>query len=409
MMKITDNRITLYLLYYLFFAYIAASMLSTDGNTMFYIATFPFLGVGIILIVCRVGCQQVVNINFLILFFLILIVFFSSPVEKYNIYARLFYIELLILIFLFYDFKISVSAFSTFVNSTYFIYLLFSLTNWLGLFSLTLDEVKNSFFIHFGDVSFETLYGIGGSTADIDSYSGLVLMWNILINKESRFRYLIIVISAFSMLMTFRFTPVVALITSFLTYFFVVNRFLAIVTIVLPVFGFIGVLLILHFDPTAKVPFVSTDMDWYTFLWDATHARSSIWNGQIYYYVTEFSFGDFIYGPLDERMTATFIDGEGRLHKESFNPHNTYLAMLFRSSVLFVIFYTLFLFSVMRRSRRSIFPIVFYISIVAYTNSSILGLQNPIYLLVLLYFFMALPMGDFKSSVDVEMLVKRPV
>lgn len=126
-------------------------------------------------------------------------------------------------------------------------------------------------------------------------------------------------------------------------------------------------------------------------MWKATHARSSIWLGQIDYYLTHFQFADFFYGPLDERMTVDFIDGEGRFHKDSYNPHNTYLALLFRSSVMFAIFYALFLWGVFRRARRNTFPVLFFVSIVAYTNASIIGLQNPAYLLVVMFLLMAVP------------------
>lgn len=97
-------------------------------------------------------------------------------------------------------------------------------------------------------------------------------------------------------------------------------------------------------------------------------------------------------------MSVDFICGDGRLHKDSYSSHNTYLAMLFRSTAMFVIFCELFLFGVFWQTRRNTFPVLFFISIVAYANAGIIGLQNPAYLLVCLFLLMAVPRGRFRAS-----------
>lgn len=401
MTKVKDDAVMVFMLCYLQFAFIAASLTGIDGNTAFYAGVGSFLLLGFFLLIYRLGTGGTINIRYLLLCCVLAGPLILMPVEKYNIYMRLFTLELLLLIYLFSEFKLSVAIFSKCINIAYLAYFSLSLVSWLGLVTLVPHGAANSFMINVGGMTVETLYGVGGSTADIDSYSGLILIWNFFVNKNGRYRYLMMAVSTFAMLMTFRMTPLVALLVAFLTYLFVVNRFLALLALLLPALVFAATLLLLHFEPGARVPFITPSMDWYTLMWKATHARSSIWIGQMYYYLTTFNLSDFLLGPLDERMTVEFVDGDGRVHSESYNPHSTYLAMLFRSTVIFALFYLLFLLAVARRSRKSTFPVIFFISIVAYTNATILGVQNPTYLLVLLYVLIGLPRDKFRVRPDI--------
>lgn len=382
--------------YYLFVAFIGASMLGVDGNAAFYTVILPFLLAGGFLVVLRVGVRQAINLRFLLLSLILVPLLFCGPLDKHNLYIRLLALEFLLLFFLLVEFKVSLAAFSRCLNLNYVLFFVLSVLDWLGMLPLVDHDSKNSFFISLGDYTIETLYGLGGSTADIDSYSGLVLMWNLFINRGGRYRLVMIALSAAAMLLTFRFTPIVALLVACLSYLLVWNRLLAMLALILPAIAFVAVLVVLQVNPTAQVPLMS-GTDWYSLLWKVTHARSSIWLGQIHYYLTEFRFADFFFGPLDERMTVDFIDGEGRFHKDSYNPHNTYLALLFRSTVLFAILYVLFLWGVFSRARRNTFPVIFFISIVSYTNAGIMGLQNPAFLLVTMFLLMAVPRARFRE------------
>lgn len=382
--------------YYLFVGFIVASMFGVDGNAAFYAVSLLFLLGGSFLLLIRIGSRRRINIRFLLLGLALVPLLFCGTLERHSLYMRLLALEVLLLFFLFKEYRVSLAAFTRCLNLSYGVFFAFSALDWLGLLPLVEHDSKNSFAISVAGYTIETLYGLGGSTADIDSYSGLVLMWNLFINRGQS-RWLMIGLSAVAMLLTFRFTPVVALLAACLSYLLVWNRTLAMLALILPALGFVMVLVILQIDPVAPVPLMP-GTDWYSLLWKATHARSSIWLGQIDYYLTHFQFADFFYGPLDERMTVDFIDGEGRFHKDSYNPHNTYLALLFRSSVMFAIFYALFLWGVFRRARRNTFPVLFFVSIVAYTNASIIGLQNPAYLLVVMFLLMAVPRGRFRDS-----------
>ena len=398
----------LLVLYYLFGAYVFATISGVDGNAAFYGASLVFLWASCLLLANRVGSRQKVNLKFLVLCSVLVPLLFFPPWEKQSLYIRFFALEFLLLFFLFTEFKVSLAAFSRCLNLTYLLYFALSALNWMGFLPLVPHDSANSFVITISGFTFETLYGIGGSTADIDSYSGLVLMWNLFICRRGRFRVLMVVLSAAAMLMTFRFTPIVALFGACLSYFFVSNRFLAMLALSVPAVGFISVLVILQINPAGKVPFLA-GLDWQSLLWAGTHARSSVWSGQIHYYMTEFGLSDFLFGPMDERMTVDFIDGEGRFHAKSYNPHNAYLAMLFRSTVMFALFYGLFFWGVVRRARRNTFPVLFFISIVAYTNATIVGLQNPAFLLVIFFLLMAVPKGRFKETYSLAKRLRAPV
>lgn len=376
------------------------SILSNDGNSVFYIMAVPFILMGASFAGLRLIARGSIRVGVLLFFLLVGGFLFFYPVEKANLYIRIFTVEMLLLVYFFSEIKIDLSRFTKFLNTTYVFYFLFSVAIWSGVLPANTSIEKNTFLINVGGFNFETLYGLGGSTADIDSYSGLVLIWNVFVNKVKRSSYGMIALSSLAMLMTFRMTPIVALVLSFLIYFVVVNRVLAFLAIILPALGFVSALLALNYSPTFIVPFVGHNMDWYTLMWKATHARSSIWLGQIHYFINEFTFSDYIFGSLDERMTVDFVDGDGRVHKDSYNPHNTYLSLLFRSSLFFSLFYILFVAAVARRSRKVTFPVVFYISIVAYTNASVLGLQNPMYLLVLLYVLFGMPREKFNARLE---------
>lgn len=383
--------------YYLFFAFIVASMVGVDGNAAFYVSIVPFLVTAAFLVVICFGSRRAINIRFLLICLVLVPLLFVGPLERHTLYIRLFALEFLLLFFLFTEFEVSLAAFSRCLNLSYVVYFALSFMDWLGFLPLVSEDSKNSFFISLGGFTIETLYGIGGSTADIDSYSGLVLIWNLFVNRGGGYRLVMIGLSAMAMILTFRFTPVVALFVACFSYLFVRNRLLAMLALIMPALGFIAVLTILHFNPSAQPPLMPTGTSWYSLLWDATHARSSIWVGQVHYYLTEFRLGDFFLGPMDERMTVDFIDDDGRVHKDSYNPHNTYLALLFRSTILFAIIYALFLWAMSRRARRNTFPVIFFISIVAYTNASIMGLQNPAFLLVTMFLLMAVPRGHFRE------------
>lgn len=307
-------------LYYLLLAFIGASLVGMDNNAAFYAGLLPFLLAGSLLLVNKVSTGQSINLWFLFICLILVPLLFCCVLEKYSLYIRLLVLEFLLLFFLFSGSRIPLDAFTRCLNLTYVLFLSLSLLDWLGILPLVPLDGKNSFYISIAGQTIETLYGLGGSTADIDSYSGLVLIWNLFLNRGGRYRLVMIALSGLAMLLTFRFTPIVALLAACLAYLFVWNRLLAMLALILPAMGFVAILVILQVNPAAQVPF--TDIDWYSLLWMATHARSSVWLGQVDYYLNHFHFADFFFGPLDERMTVPFVDGEGFFAKPAITPQH---------------------------------------------------------------------------------------
>jgi acetyltransferase-like isoleucine patch superfamily enzyme len=89
-------------------------------------------------------------------------------------------------------------------------------------------------------------------------------MWNLFVNRGGRYRLVMLALSGLAMLLTFRFTPIVAFLAACLTYLFVWNRLLAMLALILPAMGFVAVLVILLVNPSAQVSLTNTD--WYSLL-----------------------------------------------------------------------------------------------------------------------------------------------
>ena len=240
--------------------------------------------------------------------------------------------------------------------------------------------------INIGSLKIETLYGISGSTADIDVYSGLIFLWNIFIYK-GKYKYILMFISITALLLTFRNTPIIALILTAIVYFLIRNRVFAVLSLVGLIIGISTVIMLLHFIPDDQVPFLSSDTSWYEFFWHATHARSSLWVQQFMIYLNDYTWYDYIVGPDLKNMTVSFMRPDGYELHETFNPHNSYFIAFYRSSVSTIIFFILFLFYVMKTFNRQTFPLIFFITTSAITNSSLFGLENPTYILIILVIF----------------------
>src|SRR5690606_19058544 len=103
---VTDRPL-LAALYYLFFAFIGASMVGVDGNAAFYAGMLPFLLAGGFLLVLRVGMRQSIKLRFLFLCLILVPLLFCGALEKYSLYMRLLVLEFLLLFFLFSEYRVS--------------------------------------------------------------------------------------------------------------------------------------------------------------------------------------------------------------------------------------------------------------------------------------------------------------
>src|SRR5690606_29413266 len=102
-----------------------------DGNVAFYAGGLSFLLIALLVLIYRVGSRGAINLRYLFLCCLLALPLILVPVEKHNIYMRIFTLELLLLLYLFSEFKLSVAAFSRCINTAYLVYLGLSVINWL--------------------------------------------------------------------------------------------------------------------------------------------------------------------------------------------------------------------------------------------------------------------------------------
>lgn len=385
--SIAENTVDKLTLFFIYFLFIFSAALPVDGNAANYVTHVLILGMLFVYLLMIKDIQNKrYHIVVIISYLIILFVAFYPPVQLETLYFRFFVLKIILLTMFMSSTNMSIRNFSHVLNLSYLIYLFLSFLVWFKLVPGYDYESVNSFNVNIGSLKLETLYGVSGSTAAIDSYSGLIFLWNLLINK-GRYKYILMFISFAALLLTFRNTPIIALILTAIVYFFIRNRVLGIACLVGLVIGFLGVVWLLNSAPDDQVPLLSQDKTWYEFFWGATHARSSLWVQQFMIYLNEYTWHDYIVGPDLKNMTVSFIRPDGRVLHETFNPHNSYFLALYRSSVTSIILFLLFLFYTMKTFSRKTFLLIFFIATSAITNSSLLGLENPTYILVILFIF----------------------
>lgn len=397
--SLAENAFDKLVLFAIYFLFIFSAMLPMSGNAANYVATILILGMLFVYLLMIKDIQNKRYQIVIILSYVILLsVAFYPPVQLETLYFRLFVLKVVLLTMFMSSTKMSVQSFSYVLNLSYLIYLFLSLLVWFKLVPGYDYASVNSFNVNIGSLKFETLFGISGTTAAIDSYSGLIFLWNLFVNK-SRYKYILMFISFAALLLTFRNTPIVALILAVIVYFFIRNRVLGIASLVGLVIGFLSVVWLLNSVPDAQVPFLPMDKTWNEFFWAVTHARSSLWAQQFMIYLNDYTWHDYIVGPGLTKLTVPFVKPDGQILHETFNPHNSYLLLLYRSSVTSIILFILFLAYTMKTFSRRTFPLIFFIATSAITNSSLLGLQNPTYLLVILFIFTHTRLqGEYKKG-----------
>lgn len=365
--------------------FVVGSLVPVDGNEVNYILTIVFCSLAVIYLLYfkRIDLFYYNPVLLLVLILLLMIVLFPV-LHKHELYIRFFVIKLIILIFFFKTSSIDVKQYTKVINLTYVFYLFFSLLAWLGLLPSIYNTSVNSFIVNIGGYNVETLYGIEGSTANIDAYSGVIFLWNLIVSKEKH-RSLIIILSLSALVLTFRGTPVIGVIGGLGVYFVVRTRLLAFISLVGVMIALIIALVLAHLYPSEQVFFLSEEKSWDMLLWQVTHARSSLWVNQLHLYFYDFTWYNYIYGPDLKDMMSYFTRPDGLELEESYNPHNSYLTILFRSTMVFIILYTGFIYYSVKTFSKKTFPLLFFISLTALTNSSIFGLGNPIYILIVLY------------------------
>jgi len=373
-------RITTWPLYFLFLSFMTAAILSIgrENNVLYYQSSLISMS-AILLVMMLVKYREFFSFNTLDAIFLVSI---SSLISL----SMLFYSEPMgvVLFLLFFSFvvyfkmiKLSVVRLLGVVNITYLFYLLLSIVSYSGLIFAQEPDALNSFIKEYGFISFETLYGLEGSTASIDSYSTLIILLNLFLNKKSS-RYLIIMIAFFALLWTTRFTPIIMFLFSIISYVVVRNRFLAVLAISSIFLGFFSFSFLEMFYPNES--FFITNIPNSVILNIATHGRTFIWSEQLESIANNFNGLDFLIG--NYKYAEVLIPwGEG----STSNSHNSFFSLFFRIGIAAIFMIIFFIRKIFYNFDRRTFPVIFGIFLSATTNGTVFYVGNPVFLLVLIY------------------------
>ena len=269
-------------------------------------------------------------------------------------------------------FNVPLKKYLTAINFVYIEFLIICIINYLYILKngSTISGVTdlNLFDTNIGNISIKTLVGFDGSTSSLDSFSGFVLLINILyfgINK-------VVIISAISMLLTFRGTPLVSLLFVCLVWrFFLKKRVLSRILLTnLIMYSWLIVYLIYsHLTDQLKI-----------LMFAFSHGRSLIW-----YQYFDFLLKDkLIYKILGYKEFIPTIDTFNHLHN---NPHNTYLFILIVYGLPIYMLFNIMLNSIAVKLYNKRYAIFLYILVAGITNMQIFYLYNPIYILTLFYLY----------------------
>lgn len=165
--------------------------------------------------------KEIVFTSNVVLIFLLLAVLSSVmifPLVNVHIYTILFYFKFIALFFFVINTKLTESDFLTAVNKWYVLYAIVSILFWFNIIpnpNASDFLVKEEFRVNLFGISYYVMPGIEGSPANIDSYSGLVLLLNIFILRNQQLRYWTIGLAIVCIVASLRMTPIVALLMLF--------------------------------------------------------------------------------------------------------------------------------------------------------------------------------------------------
>jgi len=373
-------KTTILPLYFLFLSFIVSALFSIGRDDMMLYYLFSVIGSSAILFtILLVKSNIFFKFNSLDAIFLISIssLIISSMLLRFEPMGIVLLLLFLSLVYYFKIIKLSLVQLLKVVNITYLIYLFLSISSYSGLIFAQEPVTVNSFIKDYGLISFETLYGLEGSTASIDSYSALVILLNIFLSKKSS-RYFIIMIAFFALLWTTRFTPIIMFLFAIISYVVIRNRVSAVLAMISIFLAFFGFTFLEMFY--ANKSFFIASIPNSVILNSATHGRTFIWSEQLQSITNNFNWLDFLIG--NYKYAKVLIPwGEGA----TSNSHNSFFSLFFRIGVAAIFMIIFFIRKVFYNFDRRTFPIIFGIFLSATTNGTVFYVGNPIFLLVLIY------------------------
>ena len=298
----------------------------------------------------------------------------------------LFFIQFCFMLWIFRDASLSVDRFLKFVNLTYVLFVFLSYLVYFHIilpgFRPTLEGV-NQFNETFSGIHVKTLIGFSGSTADIDSYSMLVFLLNLLFLRERKYSFLIMALALANTLWTLRLTPLVMLLS-------------AVLFVVLPTrqnkAKLIALLTILFLVPFAPEILRALDYRNYYAFFIMTHGRYGIWE-QYGDMVSRLDLAHILLGMRDTVLPDIRVFGSTIWQN---NPHSSYLRIFLSSGLLVYLFFYGVMYGRMKNiTDKKTLIIAISILVAALSNVNVFFNSNPIFLFTFLY---------FTSSVSIQRL-----
>lgn len=384
------NIKTIYPLYLYQLLFVLAVVITTllSINNVTLILTFStIITFSIILVLLKYKQYFQINTATFLLLLLSLYFIVTSSLHKSVDRTSIFTIIFLITLYLYVrKFHIDENTFLKFINITYTIYFIFSVLFYFFYYT-NMDSI-NQFIIHLGSISFKTLIGITGSTANIDSYTVFVLLVNIFYGKKNKF---IIFMLILIILWTARFTPIVALFIGLSTFYIIRNK----ITAILYTFIFFSVLLILFYfiyyyhKIELYNSFILSDI-----LYKATHGRNIIWELQLNNIIDNFTILDYMFGNLNyAKVTLSWAEYPVE------NSHNAFLFNFFHFGLFSVIILIIYISKYLQNFNRKSYALVMTIFTTSLTNGEILLPYNPIFLISLIVLLFITNKGKINKTV----------
>jgi len=315
-------------------------------------------------------------------FFVILLInFILSVIIGMNYLATniggrdiVFFLQILSCFLIVYKNKLEINEVVKFLNITYLIYSILSLFVYLHVFLPALRfDIYNQFDIYVRGYSFKTYVGFDGSTSSIDSYSMLIFVINLLLNKNNKSKYLFMAIALSQSLLTFRMTPIVSILISAPILVFPL-KLRKIYTSLCIIFAFISFLIPYQFRNNIDIT--------YSFI-SYTHYRNITWNNFIEYF-RSIDLLNILLGTRTE-MEPVYTSWAGKWIN---HPHSTYLRMLLYYGVInYIIFFIWFFINNLKITNKR-FQFVFISTVIfGVTNLNIFYSRTCVYYIILLYLF----------------------
>ena len=294
-------------------------------------------------------------------------------------------VKVIVIVYYIFNCTINEIQLIKFINNTYLLYTVLSIIVFIVFPSILYEpKVGENNIIEVRKVSIRMLQSIEGSASSLDTYSSIILVLNLSFAKVIKNSRFFIALSLIVLLWTFRLTPVLALILALFgswlvgtnkESFFFVNLFIFI--------PFIYSLWLYSTDTTIQ------DIPVQIILNSLTHNRSMIWHQQLDILMANYSALDYILGDFSsELFSVQSYQTDGSMRKGYLidNPHSSYLYLFFRNPLLFFISLVLFMRRIWRVFDSRWWPVLLVVLVGSLTNGQLLTLQNPIPLIILIYY-----------------------